>query len=162
LQHRLTLVNANAIFANMDNERTPSDVVAATVREVRGKQGMTVAALAERCAAAGAPQLSMQALYKLEGRRPGKLRPRPVTVDELMALACALDIAPLYLLTGLGRDSEPYQVTGNVRERTGKVRQWICGTIEGANLRGVDRLVYLTQRPHSVTARLRVTEEGDA
>ncbi len=147
----------------MANERTASDIVAATVREVRGKRGMTVSDLAARCAELGAPRLTAQALYKLEGQRdPAKRRPRPVTVDELMALARALDIAPLYLLTGLGRDSEPYQVTGNVRERTGKVRQWICGTIEGGNMRGVDRLAYLTQRPESVTARLRVTEEGDA
>ncbi len=144
----------------MDNKWTPSDVAAATVREVRGKRGMTVAELAARCAELGAPQLTAQALYKLEARRPGKLRPRPVTVDELLTLACALDIAPVYLLTGLGDDGGPYPVTGNVADRTDRVREWIRGTIEGGLMRGVDRLAYLTTRPESVTARLRVTEEG--
>lgn len=144
----------------MDNEQSASDVVAATVRKSRTGQGMTVAAVAARCAELGAPQLTAQALYKLEARRPGKLRPRPVTVDELLAIGLALDIAPVHLLAGLGDDSEPYLVTETVCERTGRVRQWIRGTVEGGLMHGVNRLAYLAQRPESERARLRVTEEG--
>jgi hypothetical protein len=156
----LTLVKPITRFANMANEQTVSDVVAATVKEVRTGQGMTVAGLAARCKELGAPDLTAHALYKLEARRPGKLRPRPVTVDELLALGRALNIAPVYLLTGLGGGGEPYPITETVREPAGRVREWIRGTIEGSLLPGVNRLAYLTHRPGSEAARLRVTEEG--
>ena len=82
----------------MANNLRASDVVAARVREVRSKHGMKVADLAARCAELGMPELTVQALYKLEQRRPGKVRPRPVTVDELLVLACALSVAPVHLL----------------------------------------------------------------
>jgi transcriptional regulator with XRE-family HTH domain len=113
----------------MDNEPTPSDVVAARVREVRGKRHLTVAELAERCAAIGAPDLTAQALYKLEQRRPGKLRPRPVTVDELLALGAALNVAPDHLLVPPDDYSKPYRVTSGISERAIHVRHWIRGEI---------------------------------
>jgi len=84
----------------MANSQTPSDVVAARVKQVRKRRALTVADLAARCAELGAPQLTAQALYKLEARRPGKLRPRPVTVDELFILARALDVTVGELLIG--------------------------------------------------------------
>jgi transcriptional regulator with XRE-family HTH domain len=85
----------------MDNAQTPSDRVAARVRALRRDQEMTVAQLAERCAAEGMPQLTAQALYKLETRRaaPSGAR-RPVTVDELFTLARALGTTAGELLLG--------------------------------------------------------------
>lgn len=85
----------------MDNPETPSDKVAARVRSLRRAQDITVAELAERCAAEGMPQLTAQALYKLEARRaaPSGAR-RPVTVDELFVLARALDVTVGELLLG--------------------------------------------------------------
>jgi transcriptional regulator with XRE-family HTH domain len=106
----------------------PSDVVAARVREVRGKRKLTVAELAARCAALGAPDLTAQALYKLEGRRPGKLRPRPVTVDELLALAAALNCPPVSLLVPPDDSGRPYAVTAAVTASRFEVRAWIRGT----------------------------------
>jgi hypothetical protein len=122
------LVKLNAKLANMANEQTPSDVVAARVREVRGKRKLTIAGLAARCAALGAPDLTPQALYKLEGRRPGKRRPRPVTVDELLALAAALNAAPVHLLVPTDH-SEGYQVTSTVSVSAGSARAWIRGIL---------------------------------
>jgi transcriptional regulator with XRE-family HTH domain len=85
----------------MDNEQTPSDKVAARVRSLRKAQDLTVAQLASRCADAGMPQLTAQALYKLETRRaaPSGAR-RPVTVDELFILARALSVTMGELLIG--------------------------------------------------------------
>jgi len=111
----------------MANEPMPSDVVAARVREVRGKRHLTVAELAERCAALGAPELTAQALYKLEQRRPGKLRPRPVTVDELLALAAALNVAPVHLLVPPDDPGAPYPVTSKITTRRFSARAWIRG-----------------------------------
>ena len=111
----------------MANERTPSDVVAARVREVRKKRGMTVADLAARCADMGAPELTAQALYKLESRRPGKLRPRPVTVDELLTLAVALNVAPVHLLVPIDDPRALYPVVGGVLVDRFGARAWIRG-----------------------------------
>jgi transcriptional regulator with XRE-family HTH domain len=112
----------------MANESTPSDVVAARVREVRGKRGITVAMLAERCAALGVHSLTVQALYKLEGQRnPAKRHPRPVTVDELLVLALALNVAPVHLLVPPDDSDAPYPVTAKVTTRRFPARGWIRG-----------------------------------
>ena len=111
----------------MANEQSVSDVVAARVREVRGKRHLTVAELAARCAELGAPELTAQALYKLEQRRPGKLRPRPVTVDELLTLAMALNVAPVHLLVPVDDPDAAYPVIGGVTARRFGVRAWIRG-----------------------------------
>ena len=125
---------------------TPSDVVAARVREVRGKRNLTVAQLAARCADLGAPDLTTQALYKLEQRRPGKLRPRPVTVDELLALAAALNVAPVHLLVPPDDFRKSYQVTGTISERAAYVRHWIRGVIP---LRSADPREYFAEVPQT-------------
>jgi transcriptional regulator with XRE-family HTH domain len=112
----------------MANESTPSDVVAARVREVRTRRGLTTAQLAARCAALGAPGLTAQALYKLEGQRdPAKRRPRPVTVDELLALSAALNVAPVSLLVPPDDSDQPYAVTATVTASRFGVRAWIRG-----------------------------------
>lgn len=132
----------------MDNEQSPSDVVAARVRQVRGKRHMTVAQLAARCAELGAPLLTEQALYKLEARRPGKRHPRPVTVDELLALALALDVAPVHLLVPPDDDQEPYPVTVAVTEISFRVRCWVRGLFPLARLPKVgDQRQYFSEVP---------------
>jgi hypothetical protein len=114
----------------MANERTVSDVVAARVKEVRGKRDLTVSGLAARCAALGAPQLTAQALYKLEGQRDSaSRRPRPVTVDELLALAVALNVAPVNLLVPTSDFDESYRLTGEVSVSAASARAWIRGVL---------------------------------
>jgi transcriptional regulator with XRE-family HTH domain len=128
----------------MANSQTPSDVVAARVKQVRKRRVLTVADLAARCAELGAPQLTAQALYKLEARRPGKLRPRPVTVDELLALALALNVAPVHLLVPPDDSDAPYQITETVTVTSRFVaRGWIRGV---APLSG-DRREFDTEEP---------------
>ena len=129
----------------MANESMPSDVVAARVKKVRGKRHLTVAELAARCAALGAPELTAQALYKLEGRRPGKLRPRPVTVDELLVLALALNVAPVHLLVPTDY-SEGYRITGAVSTDASSARAWIRGVL-GLQIPGEDAREYYSEVP---------------
>ena len=119
----------------MASNLSVSDVVAARVREVREKRRMTVVDLAARCAELGAPGLTLQALYKLEGQRdPAKRHPRPVTVAELLALALALDVAPVHLLVPVDDGEQPYQVTAAVSESRFRVRSWIRGLFPLARL----------------------------
>jgi hypothetical protein len=110
----------------MDSKSTPSDVVAARVREVRVRRDMSTADLAARCAELGAPRLTVQALYKLEGQRdPASRHPRSVTVDELLVLALALNVYPVHLLVPPDDDKAPYPVTAAVTEPNVRVRHWI-------------------------------------
>ena len=111
---------------------------------------MTTNQLADRCAQLGAPWLTAQALYKLEGQRDSATRkPRRVTVDELLVLACALDIAPVHLLTGLD-DLEPYPVTPSLSVRGVVARRWIRGWPQSMGLPGVtNQKRYLAQTPAS-------------
>lgn len=82
--------------------------------------------LAARCAEIGAPQLTVDALYLVEnGRREpdtGRRR-RKVTVDELLALALAFDMSPLYLL--LPREEADVHLTSTVSRSAVKVFRWL-------------------------------------
>jgi transcriptional regulator with XRE-family HTH domain len=97
----------------MDNASTPSDQVARRVRELRTDRNMTVKDLAARCAEEGMPGLTAQTLYKLEAQRdPAKRKPRPVSVDELLVLARALDVPVSELLIGVGAAYGPMTAKG--------------------------------------------------
>jgi hypothetical protein len=130
----------------MPNRDSPSDIVAARIRAVRRKRDLTVAELASQCAAAGYPELTAHALYSLEGRRSGTRRPaRAVTVDELLAVAKVLQVAPVHLLVppGAGED-DPYPVTHEITAPAAHVREWVRGY---GLLPGDDRQLYLTEVP---------------
>jgi transcriptional regulator with XRE-family HTH domain len=87
----------------MANEQTVSDRVASRVKALRRTEdGLTVAKLAARCAELGMPELTAQALHRLEQRGTADRKARPVTVDELFVLARALDVTVGYLLLGEG------------------------------------------------------------
>lgn len=118
----------------MTNDESLSDVVGKRVREVRGRRGWSVDRLAARCAEVGAPQLTVDALYLVEGGRreaaTGRRR-RRITVDELVALGLAFDMAPVFLL--LPFENVEYQLTPEVRALASDAYQWLIG---GAPYRG--------------------------
>jgi transcriptional regulator with XRE-family HTH domain len=87
---------------------------------LRVRRGLTVPELAERCRALGADQLTVNVITNLEVRR------RNVSVDDLMALALALDIPPAYLLTP-GDPSVQIAVTGTEVHQADAVEQWVMG-----------------------------------
>ncbi|MFC6080980.1 helix-turn-helix domain-containing protein [Sphaerisporangium aureirubrum] len=82
-------------------DQTVSDVIAAQVRLRRRRADLTRDQLAEACARHGAPELTFGAITNIETGRPdpetGRRR-RHVTVDELIVLAQALNVAPLDLI----------------------------------------------------------------
>ncbi|WP_344047078.1 hypothetical protein [Streptomyces thermoalcalitolerans] len=112
----------------MTNVENPSDAVGRRVREVRERRRLTVQQLSELCAEKAGYELSVQALYNLENGRRDKdgRRRRLVTVDELLALATALNVAPVHLLVDPD-SSEPYPVTTLVSAPPPAVRSWIRG-----------------------------------
>lgn len=86
---------------------TPSDAVAARVAEARKRRGWSGGQLAAQCAKAGVSHLTKAVLANIESGRPDSegRRRREVSVDELLALASVLDVAPLYLM-GFPQDRE--------------------------------------------------------
>lgn len=108
-----------------------SEEVGRGVRRRREELGISVEDLAARCQDAGAPQLTVNAIYVIEGGRREKgtgRRRRLVSVDEFMALAVALQLHPVDLLVSPeASPDEPYSITPSVTVATAKARDWIGG-----------------------------------
>jgi transcriptional regulator with XRE-family HTH domain len=86
----------------------------------RKRADLTAAMLSARCAERGLP-LDRNVITKIErGHR------NSVTVDEVMVLAAALDIAPVLLLFGVGTETESEPLPGEVREPF-RAAQWFAG-----------------------------------
>lgn len=56
-------------------------------------------------------------------------RRQNVTVDELLALAYVLNVAPVHLLVPIDDEDRPYAVVPASGARAGVVRQWIRGLV---------------------------------
>lgn len=108
-----------------------SDFIGRRVREIRDSRGWTAAVLAERCAKVGAPHLTKPVITNIEGGRPGKdgIRRREVTVDEMLALALALEVPPFLLFVPLGQ-GDALQVTGTAEMSTLEAARWVAGCDE--------------------------------
>jgi transcriptional regulator with XRE-family HTH domain len=130
----------------MANAPTVSDLIAERLRGLLDDRKMTVRELAGRCKAAGMPKLTAQALYKLVGQRDRPDRPpRPVTVDELLGLAVALDVNPVYLICGLDDEHErEIPVTPEIRPSALQVWNWMQGLTA---LPGMDEAQYVKSLP---------------
>ncbi|WP_141923621.1 hypothetical protein [Haloactinospora alba] len=129
----------------------PSDVVAERVREVRKRRGWTPHQLAQECADVGL-QLSANTIENIESGRRDKngRRRRHVTVDELIGLAFALDVAPVHLVFPISEEGTyaltPSQKTGESRA-LGNIefaRGWFRGENVGA---AQNSRIYFTERP---------------
>lgn len=95
--------------------------IASQVRRLRTERGMSAKQLAERCAELGVPDLERNVIANLEnGRR------RAVSVDELLALAVALDTSPVVLMFDFGVH-DPAAVTPTVEAHPHLVWKWFRG-----------------------------------
>jgi transcriptional regulator with XRE-family HTH domain len=99
----------------------PTQEVARHVKELRRDRGMTAAELAARMTELGV-KWDRSIVANLEsGRR------RTVSVDELLALAVALDIAPVHLIAGIEDDDGKVPVTPDIVIPRSDLRRWIRG-----------------------------------
>lgn len=102
------------------------------MRLLRQRNGWTARDLAARCAQIGAPQITHTVVTNLETGRAGSdgRRRREVSVDEMLILACALNVPPAYLLVPLegGGDLE---VTPMVRIGAFGAAAWLGGEDTG-------------------------------
>lgn len=115
-------------------------VIAARMRELRRKRDWTAQRLAEEMARVGIPW-KREIVANLEsGRRTA------VSVEELLALAYVLSVAPVHLIVPTDVDDQGlYQVTPTwTRSRTTDVREWIRGN---ATIGDTDPRTYFSEVP---------------
>lgn len=106
----------------------PSDIVGGRVRDVRERRRWTREQLAERCTAKGATGITAAVIGDIEtGRKTGGKRRRLVSIEELLTLALALNVAPVHLMVPPDDPDEAYAVTPGVSADRSSVRAWIRG-----------------------------------
>lgn len=118
--------------------QTPTATVAARIRELRERRGLSARQLAERCAEAGADWLDRSIIANIEsGRR------RTITIDEVLVFAHALDVAPIHLFVPV--DARPMLVTPKWVVPSPRAREWVRGRYP---LPTQDSRVYRTEVPN--------------
>jgi transcriptional regulator with XRE-family HTH domain len=111
------------------------------VKELRGRKGWSGAELGEHLSRLGIPwNRSVVANFE-SGRRPA------VSVQELIALAVVLDVAPVNLLVPL--DSEPYRLTSAGTEpfSSGEVWRWMRGQQPLTGTSAAGARIYFAEAP---------------
>jgi len=118
---------------------TPTAVVAAKVRELRGH--MPAEELARRMQAAGIPWTRLVVTKLEKGYR------QSISVEELLALAYVLDVAPVNLLIPWDDDVPCWVAAGLPAYPAVQVRRWARGWPHSAGLPGGDPKRYLANTP---------------
>lgn len=108
-------------MAKTPKQRGPSaERVAANVRELRKARGLDLAGLAQRMSAVGQP-IGLTGISKLETGE------RRVDVDDLVALAVALDVSPVRLLLPPTADETKVDVTPDAEATARTAWLWATG-----------------------------------
>jgi transcriptional regulator with XRE-family HTH domain len=118
---------ADLYFADVTSMRA-SDFVGLRVKEIRQSRGWTAKDLAEKCAEAGAPEITAAVIANIEtGRRDtdGRRR-REVTIDETLALAYALGVPPVFLFIPLN-GNERLHLTSKTEMDAPFAAAWVDG-----------------------------------
>lgn len=111
--------------------RQASDFAGPRIRDARKFRGWSIAQLAERCAALGAPQLTTAVVGDIERRSRNARYPRgrQVTVEELLVFAEALVVPPAWLIAPLGRGDVLAVGTG-IEKEPAVALAWLTGDAE--------------------------------
>jgi transcriptional regulator with XRE-family HTH domain len=130
--------------------------IADRVKELRQKRGWSASALADECAELGMPALNRSVIANLESGRRAY-----VTTDEMLALAYALDVAPIHLLVPLEEDESVeqhrYNVTPGHPMHVPVTRQWIRGEFCPP---GRDPRIYFSEVPREEWEPPAMSAEG--
>jgi transcriptional regulator with XRE-family HTH domain len=130
----LKSVNVNFYCVFMTQIDWPGSLaasIAEQVRRCRKDRGLSAQQLADGCAALGL-DISRSAVANFEnGRRPS------VSVAELLAFACVLDVPPLLLVVPLDGD-QPAHLPSGIADTPWTAAQWFAGL--GRTKDGVVRL----------------------
>lgn len=107
------------------------------MKELRKRHGWSAERLAQEMRAVGVPWQRIVVAKLENGRRPF------VTIDELLALAQVLDVAPIDLLLPVDQEAR-YAATPKTSVQSGVARAWIRGQIP---LHGQDSRIFYSEGP---------------
>lgn len=99
--------------------QTVTELAVANLRRIRKRRALTAPQLAARCAEHGAGDITANVLANIEAGR------RQVNLNQLAALALALDVAPVHLLAG--EDQEQVDVSDSLVLEGGSWTAWLTG-----------------------------------
>ena len=101
---------------------TARDVAGYRIVELRRRRGLTAEQLAARCRQLGATHITRSFVANIESRRRG------LSIDDLLILALALDVAPVELLALSADRGEILSLTPAVTvSDTEMLRDWLVG-----------------------------------
>lgn len=103
-----------------DGPTKPTAALVANVRRLRRKRGLTAEELADRLTELGV-KIGRVGVVKLEGGNR-----KSVAIEELFALAVALNVSPLTLLVSTG-DYDQMEVTPTTTATSVEVGKWVAG-----------------------------------
>ena len=121
-----------------DAPTTPTQTVAKRVRELRKRHGWSASQLAERLAALGLPWDRFTVQNLENGRR------RNITLDESVALAYALDVAPVHLMVSPADEHREYFIAPELFTVANQAREWFRGR---SPIPGQDPRMYFSEVP---------------
>lgn len=116
---------------------TPSEVLSTLLPNIRQRLDLTAQAFAERAREVGL-KFDRGTVSKIENRLRG------VSLDEALAIAAALDVAPVYLF--LPRDDRETVAIGDIAVEALRARAWLRGDQQ---LPGRSDKVFRTEVPES-------------
>ncbi len=105
---------------NIEGQRPVAARVAANVKMLRSARGLDLADVSETMTALGRP-LSLNGVSKVERGKRG------IDVDDLVALALALDVSPLRLLLTPGAGEDQVALTAQVNTSERRAWEWATG-----------------------------------
>lgn len=124
--------------------------VSRRVRELRARKGLSAKQVGERMTERCGVTWDRFTVANLEtGRR------KNLTVDELLALARVLDVAPVHLLVPI--DDQPFRMLPKEEQPADRVRAWVCGD---EPLPGTDRRIFRTEVPLDEVPEMRTVRFG--
>jgi len=140
---------AERVVPSSQRAKTVGQVFAERLRELRKRRGLTQETLARRLTSDFGYPIHRATLARIEA---GSTRGENVTVKDLFAVAAALNVAPVYLITGAD-DEALLMVTPDTEVPSGRVRDWTIG----ANVLRADldnEAEYHTTRPPAEVAEI--------
>jgi transcriptional regulator with XRE-family HTH domain len=150
--------------------RTPATVFSSQIRALRRARHWSRNDLVARLEEIGylkpdgTPKIALPTLATME--RSSTTRAQYALLEDVLAIACALDVSPLQLI--LPADpGEEIQITATVSAPTELVRRWFAGEAPLRRLLGLpqsaeDHLAWLSQLSPEELERLVAPEVGEA
>ncbi|MBP2341104.1 transcriptional regulator with XRE-family HTH domain [Saccharothrix coeruleofusca] len=99
-----------------------TQIVVQRMKELRTRRGLTAEGLAEAMSGLGIPWQAGVVTKLEKGYR------KSLSVNELLGLALALDVAPVHLLVPVEGDTSLYHLTPNQGVRVDEARAWVRGS----------------------------------